>query len=507
MPSPRFQHGFEHDIFVSYTHTDDQPDGGRRWVTEFMRDLEARLEIVSGHSVGVWRDETELGAADRFNKTIAAAVRNSALLLVVLSPSYFASDYCLREREVFYEKIRAEGKESVGTKSRVVKVSKFRVDLEKYPPDLRELLEYKFFIEGANSGFCREFHLSDDAVVRARYQTRVDDVAQEIAQLLSLLEPRTASSASKGSVYLADTTSDLEPQRDELRRHLTQLGFDVRPSGELRLLPTRNLRDAVARFLAECRLAIHPIGAYYGAIPEAEDKSIVQIQLELARATARNGDLPKIIWLPEGTVPADERQREFLNRIRTEFAGRGFEFLERPYRAMAATVEDRLKAPERAAGGDVPPSSGIYLVCANKDRSVAKTLRSFLFNQRWQVEWTPVSLNSEDLASNPEHLKLMRRNNMHLVLHGDTDDGWIQDRIRELNERRERGHVRSQAIYLANPRRDDKDDILVRDVELLEAYANVPVADVLKRYLDDLSASPYGQEPPNAAGQVAGGSV
>ena len=74
MPPPRFQHGYAHDVFVSYTHTDDQPDAGRRWVTQFTSDFRARLEIVSGHTVDIWRDEEKLGAADRFNETIAQAV-------------------------------------------------------------------------------------------------------------------------------------------------------------------------------------------------------------------------------------------------------------------------------------------------------------------------------------------------------------------------------------------------------------------------------------------------
>jgi hypothetical protein len=149
-------------------------------VTQFMSDLEARLGIVSGHRVEIWRDQAKLGAADRFNDTIAHAVRSSAVLLVVLSPSYFASEYCQKEREQFYQQARSDGKESVGTRSRVVKVAKFRVSLERYPPDLREILEHKFFVESPNSTVYREFHLSDDPEIRNRYQTKVDDVAQEI---------------------------------------------------------------------------------------------------------------------------------------------------------------------------------------------------------------------------------------------------------------------------------------------------------------------------------------
>lgn len=490
MPPPRFQHGCAHDIFLSYTHTDDQPDAGRRWVTQFLKDLWARLEIVSGHAVDIWRDEEKLAAADRFNETIAQAVAESAVLVVVLSPTYFNSEYCQKERDRFYEQARADGKETVGGKSRVVKAAKFRVNLEKYPPDLRDLLEYKFYVEIPGSTVCKEFHLSDDATIRERYHAKVDDMAQEIAGLLATLEPASASaSVPRDLVYLAETTSDVEPQRDDLRRHLLQLGYDVQPKKALRLLPTREIRQFVAETIHHCRLAIHPVGAYYGFVPEgAGGKSVVQMQLELAQMDSRNGDLPRIIWVPEGLVPQEDTQKEFLVKLRTEFAGRGFEFLERPFRALASRVEDRLKAPSRQMQ-TAAEASGIYLVCDSADRALAKTVRSFLFNQGCQVEWTPVSLGMADLTSNAEHEKLLHRNSAHLILYGAKEDAWIQDRIRELLRTRQPETPKSQAIYLADPHREDKDDILARDIMLLKAYAPVTVADALKSFLDRLGVS------------------
>src|SRR5207237_204247 len=156
------QHGYVHDVFVSYTHVDDQDDGGRRWVTQFKQDLRTRLEIVSGHTVDIWRDEEKLGAGDRFNETIAKAVRESAVLLVVLSPSYFNSEYCGRERDEFSGQAASEGKSTIGDKSRIIKVAKFYVGLDRYPPDLRELLEYKFYVRiSEDSSTYKEFHLSE----------------------------------------------------------------------------------------------------------------------------------------------------------------------------------------------------------------------------------------------------------------------------------------------------------------------------------------------------------
>jgi hypothetical protein len=59
-----------------------------------------------------------------------------------------------------------------------------------------------------------------------------------------------------------------------------------------------------------------------------------------------------------------------------------------------------------------------------------------------------------------------------------------------MNDLRQPGTKLCQAIYLANPRREDKDDILVRDIDVLEGYPPVPVAEVLKPYVDHVTGAP-----------------
>ena len=72
---------------------------------------------------------------------------------------------------------------------------------------------------------------------------------------------------------------------------------------ELRLVPASQIRPFVTETIRKCRLAVHPVGGYFGFVPEGADgRSVVQIQLELARDDARNGDLARIIWVPEGLV-------------------------------------------------------------------------------------------------------------------------------------------------------------------------------------------------------------
>jgi hypothetical protein len=478
MPSPRFKHGFTHDVFISYTHADNQPDSRGAWVERFRADLKARLEVVSGHSIDIWWD-LKLGAADLFNDAIQSELQLSAVLVTILSPSYFNSEYCRREREFFHAFAERTGQAAIASKSRIVKVAKFFVPLEQYPRDLEEMLEFRFYAPVAGTSRYRELHLHEDPAVRELYDTRVDDVAQEATAILGAIEARAAA-PSRGSVYLAETTSDLLDKRDEIRRYLTQLGYDVMPRTELRLLRgAAELGRFVSESLSKSRLAVHPIGGLYGTVLEgANGKSIVQLQLDLA--AERNGNLGRIIWVPEGVAALEEAQRPFLKRIHEEYPTRGFEIIEGPLPSLTTHVQDRLD-PKPSVTSPASSSRGIYLICDDQDRGVAKTLRLVLFGEHLDVEWTPLSCG--DLSIDAQHRKLLERNQAHIVVHGKTTDGWLQDRVRELAER-----TGFRAIYLADPQREDKDDILVRDIELVEGYNPTVPGEALKPVIGKLKS-------------------
>lgn len=490
MPAPRFRHNFEHDVFLSYTHIDDQLDGGRNWVSQFRSDLKTRLEIVSGHTVDIWYDKSKLDASDRFDSTIAEAVRKSAVMVPVLSPTYFNSEYCGQERSLFLELERDRGP-VLANKARLVKVVKFFVSLQNYPPELLELLEHCFYVQVDGRPDYKEFHLSEDPKMQSRYSTKVDDVAQEIARLLSAMEPEHVPVQPKVVVYLAETTSDLDSQRDDLRRFLVQAGCKVLPDQPLRFLPDSQLREHVAVAMNQCQVLLHMVGGYFGQVPESGlGKSIVQIQMEVASELARSADRARIIFIPEGVKARETLQESFLETVRSTCADQGFELLEGAFRSLASRLQFHLenRSTERQAQRQ---NAGIYLMCDNADRAAAKAVKAFLFNQKLDVEWTPIAAASGELIGHPDHQKLLQRNRAHLVFHGSSSESWLQDRVHELASLyADRGdRDRLGAIYLADPKRDDKEDIMTRDATLLTAYAPKTIADAVAPFLQTLGVS------------------
>jgi hypothetical protein len=499
MPSPPFNHGFGNDVFVSYTHADNEPDpNGRRWVSEFASDLKRRLAQVSGRSVAVWRDD-RLGAADVFDREIRDQIARTAVLVPILSPSYLNSRPCRDERDAFAGAAREVSGPTVGNKARIVKVAKTPVVRATLPAELRDLLEHRFYADLPN-GEARELLLHEDAAVRLRYAAKVDDVAREIAQILSMLESGVAPATPRGSVYLAETTSDLEDARDQVRRALQQRGYDVLPDRALPLQAPR-LLEFVAAELSRCALSIHPMGAHVGLIPEqAGGKSIVRLQLESAALMGNRRT--RIVWVPEGLVVAEPSQGEFLDEVRRQYPSLGFEVVEATVQTIETHLRDRLEAPARPAvrehaAGDGPPR--VYVMCDTRDRDAARVVRKTLLARGFEVDFPPEA--GEPAEVRELHQERLREDEAFVIFYGRSPDLWVQRQLGELRKAMglgRRAPIRARRVFLAEPLTPDKEDLRADARLVLEGFPPVDPQDALGPLIADLTAA-------SGRGRSAGG--
>ena len=120
--------GFSNDIFVSFSHIDNQAvEGAVGWVTDFHQRLQIEIEEELGARVSIWRDP-RIGGAEDFAKDIERQVRASAVMVSVVSPGYRGSAWCEREARGFVGGTLRIGDLWVDTKCRLVKVAKRRTD-------------------------------------------------------------------------------------------------------------------------------------------------------------------------------------------------------------------------------------------------------------------------------------------------------------------------------------------------------------------------------------------
>ena len=392
---------FEQHAFISYAHVDNltTPDDDRGWVTRFQQQLTAYLSTEIGTQVRLWRDE-RLRGNQIFSDEIVSQFPKTAVLIAVVSPRYIESEWCLREVREFCAAAQAHGGLVMGRKTRVVRVLLRPMEegwSARLPPELRadESLGYPFYeeVEGR-----RTLRLDPALGNGESYRRNVMFLAEDVGELLRALDKidaqaggaaavggaarSAAAAAAPGlTVYLAECSADRRDDRERLRADLKAHGVRVLPEQRLPDLQAEYVAE-VERLLAASQLSIHLVGAAWGAAPDGpEPKSGVMLQNECALRSSRDSRLPRLIWLPEGTVASFEPQVRFIAELLTsQQLQAGADLITGPLEVFKAAMHaalERLRQPPPPAPS---PSQGtaLYLLCDERDRKATLPLRKLL---------------------------------------------------------------------------------------------------------------------------------
>ncbi len=474
---------FEEDVFISYASNDndiylDEKDG---WVTELHRNLEKRVRNYLGSDVRLWRDADEISSHDDFSIKIANRLARTATLLPVLSPSFLKREWTIRELKIFVENAdRESGLLIDGEKSRIFKVEKMPVDRDELPPVMQGTRSYQFYRpDPAQPKRQREFRPCLGGEYKQRYFEQMDELAKDIASLLEEMAKAGKPKADSIAVYVAETTSDLDDQLREIRREIKALGHTVLPAGDL----PRRAKDYVAQVandLQRAAISVHLVGSEYGIVPEGEAmKSTVWLQHDLAMTQSIARKLPRVIWMPPGLAPVDQRQLKFLEFLRSdEGAQDNAEVLETSFEDVKTTVADQLNAIQRARAAvgreNVPVSDGdtrgkpraeaddeplsVYVICDQLDlKSPSLTaLRKCLLAAH--VEPVFLTQDEGDSAALSTHLENLELCDAFLIYYGHGSQQWFDGKLRDFRKYL-RGRARpvlARAVYVAPPETDEK---------------------------------------------------
>jgi hypothetical protein len=313
---------FKNDLFISYAHIDDEPlsEGQKGWISRFHKTLEAALSQQIGRRVAIWRD-LKLDGNDDFSQEIVQQFPDTALLISVVTPRYVKSDWCTKEVAVFCETAEATGGVWIGNKSRIFKVIKNPVKDESALPDpMKRALGYPFYIVDTDD---RPQQLDEmyGEEYRQKFFLKMNKLVCDVAELIDRIEseaaatpvPQASSSTDRPKVYVADCSSDRRLDREAVIADLK--GYPTLPD---KSLPDDedSLIGQVREFLSTCKLSVHMIGRGYGVVPDGpSEKSISELENELAIADSKSAGLKRIIWVPSGTTSQSRKQNEFIKRL------------------------------------------------------------------------------------------------------------------------------------------------------------------------------------------------
>lgn len=494
-------HGESAALFVSYAHNDDEPlvSGQPGWVQTFQRALRVRLKHLLGREPDLWWDLATLRGNEVIGSAIERGLGQSSVLVTIISPSYVdfeRSDWCRKELEGFCAAVRDRAG-ATDVRSRIFKVVKTFVTPERQPGVLRELRGYEFYLKDPVNGRLREFFLQGPAPVDPKYFEKIDDLADDIRKLLKeeppTVPPAAAATASAPVVYLAETTFDLTSERDQLARMLRQAGYHVLPDREVPVGQGDLLREYVRECLSKAALSIHLLGANYGVIPEGERESASAIQNQLAAERSGESGFCRLIWTPPNLRTDDERQKTFLERLRTDStAQRGAEILHGGLTEIETLVRRRLEGAldGSAKKGQASSTSlkAVYLLCDHRDRDAAERLRDVIYGALPAVEvWLPPT-EGDEAEIRAIHRDYLTQCDGTLIYYGNATEAWVLAKLSELRKISGYGREKplvARAIYMTPPVNTAKQRFRSREAQVLGA-GDTPEIGALSSFLAEL---------------------
>lgn len=459
------------EVLLNFAPVDDRPlfDGRQGWVSQLYRHLSVRMEQLSGEQIKLARHPGFTGeaAADQELQRHLSKVK---AMVSVVSPPFLKSAGCVRELEQFCAHAEQSGGLWVADKPRIFKVMKTPVAAGDMPAGLTELFAglfgFDFFEQDPVTGRIREFDEAFGEALRQRFHERLYDLAHEVCQVLRILRQLNSDVAdpAKGArhrhvIYIALTTSDLQAERDRIRRELLERGHMVLPETPLPL-SAQELERVVRGHLDKCSVAIHLLGANYGVTPEDSAESLPCLQVKLSARHARQKELKRYLWMPGLAAVTDTRQQQFLRQVQEDPALHdGAEIMEGDLSLLKREVLRWLEPPKpalalppapAARSADGPPK--VYLICEPRDESAIEPLEDYLFAQGLEV--CLPAFDGSDADAESLHRENLLTCDAALVFFGAAPRAWVDIKLRELLKAAGSGRsgpIAVQAVFIAPP--------------------------------------------------------
>ncbi len=479
-PLPKVQHhtmtpqSKKKDVFISYAQLDNESitDEETGWISMFDQALRKRVAQILGYQPGIWREPHETLEAELFDEFIKLKV-----LISIISPRYLESENCLKQLKEFHSVAKQKGGVKVNNKWRIFKVIKTPVSAEMHPPEIEGILGYEFY-EITPDGHFREFTLDKRSPNYYQYLERFEDVAQDLSQVIRLLKADNIigekipelpeQSRDANAVYLAKTTSDLNPLRDNIRRDLEMRGYRVLPDEELPL--DQRFSGVVKENLAKSQLSVLLLGDKYGLVPEDEQQSVPMLQYQLSR----DAGLPCLVWQPGDLEIDDSRQQAFIDQVLTdppnheltEFMSDNFEDFKTH---LVDTLQHLVPPPESSLVEERPPR--VYLIYDKADSEAARVIDDHLYDLGFEV--------LKPLFEGPEtELREMHQDNLRicdaaLIYYDFGSEFWLNAKINDLRKALGFGRSRPismKAVYVGGEKNPSKEGFRSRELEVIKQF-------------------------------------
>lgn len=306
---------YDIDVLITcYTADNHATESDGKWVENVRTFLQMMMTRVL-------REKPKVLMTSELDDMTRIDLKQVALIVPVISPAFVASEECLATLDEFLE-INHDG-----YANRVFKVLKRPIDVEGRLDRISDLPTYALFNLNVYTEEVLDFNNFFTPEAEHNFWLRLVDLVYDLSEALRALKS-SVKTANRGEpqqkpVYLSETGPDLSIQRKIIKRELGYYGYKVLPEHDLPAT-AEELRQVVSKEIEECQLSIHLIGSSFGRVPEGSDKSVVDIQNEIATEKATQlqdrSEFSRLIWISPHLDDASEKQIAYVENIKRDMA-------------------------------------------------------------------------------------------------------------------------------------------------------------------------------------------
>jgi hypothetical protein len=298
---------------------------------------------------------------------------------------------------------------------------------------LPELHSYLFSDVDAETGLDRFFNPVGNINESRLYWAKILDAAFDIGS--SLFEP-DLSNETKNTIYLAECSPDQYENHDAIRSELVHRGFKVLPPHYLKG-ENDEIVKSITNYLEQSSMSVHIVGNNYGENVQDSDSSLVELQCRLAakhwRVSIGKKDekqFQRIVWLPPGLKPSDERQRRFVATLRTEDKDAYSEVMQVPLEDLKTALREKISTINQTVSEPANHRQSVYIIYEKKDFKQIQQLLSYFESKNIKANYIDFSSNNENMVS--LHFSYLASSDSVLICDFESNRQWINSKLKDL---------------------------------------------------------------------------
>jgi hypothetical protein len=440
-------------IFISYAYNSREEE---EWILEVLQSIGNILEK------GFNKDNFFL-IDYQVNHNIENNILEADIFLVLLSKSYINNKQYLSELQTF--------------KSNFSNTIILEYEKITKPSVIDNIKSFKFWSD-------EELHMSKTCTYQRRnvnkygYFDLIEDIARKIRVVIKD-KGKVKKKIIGEKIFLATTTDDLDIFRNDIRRYLEDLNYDVYPKQYYPHDNGNDFKEAVKKDLKDCKIFIQLLSQYTkkgtDSLPEGYNKAQYDLAQELQK--------PIIQWSEKIDLNCvnDKIQKDLLS---TEFIKIiPIEEFKRTIEKELEKIRNKNKHKEKSIHNSLAFIDSCYR--EKKDRKIAKEIHYKLSKYLMVIGPPTIKKPSEISRDIDENLLLC---DYYILVYGSVNVSWIKEQIliryRKIALRRNKD-ISSIIVY--NLVDTEKEDINISApyIKVIKEKTSESI-DEIKMYIDYL---------------------